>query len=105
MPVANRTLRSGLEAKGFVRKNKKHKVLSYVTESGVRTSVITHYSHGADGKEVADGVISAMARQCHLSSRQFRDLVDCALSQREYESLLLERGIIERPALETDNNA
>ena len=80
-------------------------VLSYITEGGIRTSVITHYSHGADGKEVADGVISAMARQCHLSSRQFKNLVDCALSRKEYEGLLLERGIIERPTSENDNNA
>ena len=96
MPTAIRTLRSGLEAKGFVRKNKSHKVMSYVTEGGVRTSVITHYSHGASGKEVDNGVISAMARQCHLSPKQFKELVDCALSQGEYESLLLERGIIEQ---------
>ncbi len=97
MPMAIRTLRSGLEAKGFVRKNKSHKVMSYVTEGGVRTSVITHYSHGASGNDVHDGVISAMARQCQLSTQQFKDLIDCDLSREEYERLLFEGGFIERP--------
>ena len=95
MPIG--TLRSGLEAKGFVRKNKAHKVMTYVTRGGVRTSVITHHSHGASGKDVDDGVVGAMARQCKLTARQFRDLVKCDLSREEYERLLVEGGFMERP--------
>ena len=105
MPIATRELESGLLGKGFTKKNKSHKVLCYVTECGVRTSILTHHSHGASGKEVTDRVISAMARQCQLSSKQFKKLVDCSLTRQAYECLLLEKGVIEQQDIQPEKNA
>ncbi len=89
MPVKIRKLEKGLKAKGFTRKNSNHIVMTYVTESGLRTSVITHFSHRASGKEVSDHEMGKMAKQCELSIKQFMELVDCTLSRKEYEKLLL----------------
>ena len=97
MPMPTGTLRPGLEARGFVRTSKADKVMTCVTRGGVRISVITHHSLGASGKHVADGVVGAMARQCKLTARQFRDLVKRDLSREEYERLLVEGGFMKRP--------
>lgn len=92
MPLQTRHVESRLINKGFEKRNKSHKTLRYVTSSGVRTSIITHYSHGASGKEVHDGEVGAMARQCKVSTSQFKQLVSCALAREEYEALLLKQG-------------
>ncbi len=94
MPLKTKEIESGLLRKGFEKKNKDHKTLRYVTIDGVRTSVITHYSHGSSGKEVYDGEISAMARQCKISNRKFKQLVDCKLTREAYEELLHEYKIL-----------
>ena len=104
MPIAMRILESGLLKKGFTKTNKSHKVLYYVTEDGVKTSILTHYSHGAAGKVVADRLIGAMARQCKITSKQFRELVDCSLTRQGYERLLLKKGILEQKDISSDND-
>ena len=102
MPIATRKMKSGLLAKGFVLRNKKHKAMYYVTEDGVTTSIITHFSHGASGKEISDRVVRAMAGQCKLSFQEFQQLVKCTLTRNEYEHLLLDQGIIEQPNVQCD---
>ena len=94
MPLQTRRVESGLINKGFQKKNRNHKTLRYVASSGIRTSVFTHYSHGALGKEVRDGEVGTMARQCKVSTNQFIRLVSCELGREEYEALLLKKGVL-----------
>ena len=50
-------------------------------------------SHGAD-RDISDRLLSQMARQLHLTRRQFDDLIDCRLSQADYEAMLRRDGFI-----------
>ena len=83
---------TSLQNKGFVKKNKDHKTFRYIMLDGTGTSIFTHYSHGSSGRDVNDGVLGAMARQCRISSKQFRQLVECPLKRDAYEELLRESG-------------
>ena len=95
MPIPNREIQSGLRRKGFVQKNKGHKTLRYIASDGTRTSIFTHYSHGSGGRDVKDRVIGMMARQCKISTKQFRQLVGCPLTIQAYEELLCQRGVLQ----------
>jgi hypothetical protein len=50
----------------------------------------THISHGA-GKEVSDGVISAMARQLGIRAPELRGAIDCSVSRESFSEMVLRR--------------
>ncbi len=50
--------------------------------------VRTKVSHGTKYKDLGDDLLTQMARQCKLTKSQFLRLVDCPMSQEEYESTL-----------------
>ena len=50
-------------------------------------------SHGAD-RDLGDRLLGQMARQIHLSRRQFEQLIDCGLSQDDYEAVMRRDGFI-----------
>ncbi len=50
-------------------------------------------SHGSDG-DIGDRLLAEMARQLHLTRRQFDQLIDCDLSQSEYEAMMRRGGYI-----------
>ena len=83
-----------LEAKGFRRSESHHRYFVYYTEEGIKTPVRTKTSHGRGGADIPNSLISRMAKQCKLRTAQFRDLVDCPLSQAGYEELLTTNGEI-----------
>ena len=85
---------SALEAKGFRRRESDHSYFVYYTQEGRKTPVRTKTSHGRGSADIPDSLIGRMARQCRLRTAQFRDLVDCPLSQAEYEELLTTNGEI-----------
>lgn len=89
MPLKKREVEGGLERKGFEKTKETHHIyFRYVTMDGVRTSIQTYTSHGSSGKEIGNKIISHMARQCSLSTRQFRELISCELSRESYEQVL-----------------
>lgn len=85
---------SALEAKGFRRRESHHSYFVYYTEEGVKTPIRTKTSHGPGGADVPNTLIGRMARQCRLRTADFRALVECPLSQTEYEELLASAGEI-----------
>ena len=95
MPLARRVVLSGLQGKGFILKNRDHRTLYFQTQDGLKTSVITHVSHGRRGGDISDNMLGLMAKQCKVNFRQFQNLVDCKLSQEGYEDLLTKQGILE----------
>jgi hypothetical protein len=60
-----------------------HKELESVTH------LITRMSHGA--REIGDGLAKAMAAQCCLQLREFWNLVDCPLSEEQWDARIRER--------------
>lgn len=94
MPRKARVVERGLLRKGFRLVNTHHRRFLYHTLDGDEPRpVTTIMSHGAD-RDVSDWLLGKMARQLSLTRRQFDDLIDCRLSQTDYEAMLRRDGII-----------
>jgi hypothetical protein len=97
MPLERREVEASLERKGFVAVDGDHRYLVYHTIKGYKTSVWTKTSFGTGYKTIGDDLIGKMARQCGVTPKQFRELIDCPLTQKKYESILRESGRIQVP--------
>jgi hypothetical protein len=53
------------------------------------TQLVTRVSHSA--KVIDDGLGSLMGKQLALQLREFWDLVDCPLSEKDWEEIVAER--------------
>lgn len=83
-----------LKSKGFQEATNKsidHKWLEFWYE-GKLTRIKTKMSHGF--KEIDDSLISLMARQTYLTSKQFRSMAECTISEIQYIELLKQQNII-----------
>jgi hypothetical protein len=98
MPLSRLSVEGGLEGKGFRRSNGDHRFLIYYSRDGKKTSVCTMTSHGSGYRDISDVLIGKMARQCKVTARDFRGLVECSLSQDDYEGKLREQELVDRPA-------
>ena len=85
---------SALEAKGFRRRKGDHKYFIYYTEQGAKSPIRTKTSHGKGAADISDALIGRMAKQCKLRAAEFRSLIDCSMSQAQYEALLSSKGKI-----------
>ena len=95
MPRQKAKVESGLLSKGFQETQHDHHYFIYFTKEGKKTTAKTKTSHTKKMKDIPDNLLSQMAKQCHLTKIQFLNLVDCPLSQEQYEKVLQEQGIIE----------
>jgi hypothetical protein len=86
-------VKSALTRKGFTLEDGDHHYY-FFTFNGQQI-VRTKVSHGSKYKDLADPLLGQMARQCHLSKNRFLELIDCPLSQQDYERILQEQGHIE----------
>ena len=93
MPRRRRVVLRGLRRKGFREFNARHLQLRYFSVAGEDSEMFTLVSHGAD-RDIGDRMLAQMARQLHLSRRQFDSLIDCSLSQAEFEAMLRDGGWI-----------
>lgn len=80
--VASALLAKGMEA------DENHHTMYRKTISGV-THLVTRISHGSD--EIGDGLGKLMGRQLCLQLREFWNLVDCPLSEADWEALVRQR--------------
>ena len=85
MPLERRDVEAGLEKKGFVLAERDHRFFTYHTIAGHKTSVWTKTSTGTSYKTLSDDLISKMAKQCGLTSKQFKELIPAF---KEYDSCL-----------------
>jgi hypothetical protein len=76
-----------LEAKGMERDENHHHMFRKRV-SGV-TTLVTRFSHGAD--EIDDGIGLLMGKQCCLRLKEFWRLVDCPLTEEQWDTLVTER--------------
>jgi hypothetical protein len=87
---ANQLVRA-LEAKGFVEvKRGGDRVFEFWVDG--KKILHTFLSHGRG--ECGAWHIGKMASQCQISRDQFRDLVDCPMSETKYISVLRQKDII-----------
>jgi hypothetical protein len=56
----------------------------------------TKVSHGG-GKDLSNDLISDMAKECHLSRKQFIAFAKCEMSAEAYRQILIDKGIIPGP--------
>lgn len=85
-----------LTKKGFEPKNGDHLYLHYVRADGLKTAIRTKVSHGSSGGDINSGIVSAMARQCRLTTAQFKQLAECTLNRQQYEQILTSTGQFSR---------
>lgn len=61
---------------------------------GKRASIQTKTSHGKKKyRELGPELVSRMSKQLKLTSKQFKNLVECPLTYEDYVALLIEQGI------------
>lgn len=94
MPRKARVVERGLLRKGFQLTYTHHRRFAYHTLDGEQPQAVsTIMSHGAD-RDIGDQLLAKMARQLRLTRRQFDELIDCRLSQADYEAMLRRDGFI-----------
>ena len=84
-----------LTKKGFVQDKRDHLYLTYVTIEGKKTAIRTKVSHGSKN-DITTSLVSAMARQCQLTTQQFKEFAECKLVQYQYEQILVASGYFSR---------
>lgn len=94
MPLERRIVDAVFQKKGFVRSAGDYNFFTYHMIDGKKTSVWTKTSRGSGHKTLDDSLVSAMAKQCGLTNSQFKQLVECPLSQAELEQILVSTGRI-----------
>jgi len=94
MPKEKRDVESGLLKKGFQLQEGDHHFYIYHYLDGRKSAIKTKTSHSLKKRTIDDHLLSHMARQCHLVRGKFIELVDCPLSQQDYEAELKKKGIL-----------
>jgi hypothetical protein len=86
---------AALRKKGFrCDRSGKHIWYYFRDSNGEDSDVKVMMSHGMAGSSLSADLLSRMARQLHLSTRQFLALIDCPLDEAGYRAILEELGII-----------
>lgn len=89
MPRTAKVVSAALVAKGMVV-DENHHTMYRKSLDGV-TTLVTRISHSAT--DVGDSLGSLMAKQCALRLREFWQLVDCDLSEQDWDALIVERCV------------
>jgi predicted RNA binding protein YcfA (HicA-like mRNA interferase family) len=91
MPSLERDdIESSLLKKGFTAEEGDHRFFKLVA-AGKYTGIYTKTSRGKKYKTLSSELVSKMASQLELTTKEFVSLVDCSLSGEEYLRLLEER--------------
>jgi len=86
MPRRKQDVERSLLRKGFRLKEGDHHYFVYYNAAGLKTAKFTKTSHTPKMREIPDGLLNLMARQCGLNKADFLDLIDCPLSREGYEA-------------------
>jgi len=88
MPRRKDDIERGLLHKGFAKGEGDHRYFTYHNLKGEKTAVFTKTSHSPKMRDIPDGLLGLMAKQCRLSKGDFLNLIDCPLSREDYEKRL-----------------
>jgi predicted RNA binding protein YcfA (HicA-like mRNA interferase family) len=86
-----RDIVSALLAKGFARSNRDHNYFFYYFNQK-KSRIYTKISHGET--DIDPHLISQMSKQISLTTKQFKQFVDCPLTAEAYKEHLLARRLI-----------
>ncbi len=86
--IPRRDIESSLSKKGFEVDEKRDHRFYYFTYKGKRTQIRTKISTGTGHREYGDPLLHAIQRQLKLTFREFQDLINCPMSQAQYEDRL-----------------
>jgi hypothetical protein len=93
MPSLKRDdVESSLARKGFTEEAGKDHRYFRLLHQGKDTGIYTKTSRGTGYKALGDGLVSSMAKQLKLQTKEFVQLVDCSLSAEDYLALLAKKG-------------
>lgn len=95
MKIERSEIMANLPKKGFVEENGRKHIFFHFTIEGKKTPIRTHVSHGSKYKTLGDDLVSAMAKQCKVTSKNFCGLAECTISEAEYIELLEAGGHID----------
>ncbi len=91
MPAfSTKKVEKSLKKKGFTKSNGDHRYFEFYHNG--KAVLFTKTSHSSP--DVNDCLISLMAKQCKLSKSEFKDLINCPLSQADYIKILEEKEIL-----------
>ena len=89
---SGRSVDAALRKKGFSRSvDSDHLVYRFFGSNG-ELFARTKISHGMLGSTISVDLISKMARQLHLTKKEFLDLIDCPMDEEQYREILGEKG-------------
>lgn len=94
MSREKRDIEAGLRRKGFEAEDRHHHYFLHRALDGRLSRIKTRTSHSAKVKSLSDQLLSAMASQCKVAKKEFLELVDCTMSQEDYEKVLVERNLL-----------
>ena len=89
-------IKASLLKKGFTEVNRDHKYYEFYY-NGKLTKAWTKISHGS--RDIDDYLTSRMSKQLYLTKKQFKEFVECNLSQNGYEDILSSQSIISFPPI------
>lgn len=93
MTRSRAAVEAALKKKGFTLREGDHHYFCLLDEQGRPTRIITKTSHSPKHKDLGDPLLGEMAKQLHLTKREFVELIDCALSEGQYRARLKEKGL------------
>ncbi len=93
MPQKARDVKAALKQKGFKETTQRHHLYYFFHHGDKKTAIFTKISHSET--EISDNLCSCMAKQVKLSNPQFRQLVECPLTQDGYIAILVEGKFLE----------
>lgn len=85
-----REIKEGLTKKGFIAVQRDHTYL-FFSVGGRKSSIHTKISHG--NKEYGDHILSLVARQLRITTKQLDDLLDCPMSHEDYLAILRTKNL------------
>lgn len=85
-----REIKEGLTKKGFIAVQRDHPYLFFSVE-GRKSGIHTKISHG--NKECGDNILSLVARQLRITTKQLDDLLDCPMRYEDYLAILRTKNV------------
>ena len=86
---SGRSIDSSLCKKGFQQDpDGDHVNYYFLRRTGQRSLIRTKMSHGMMGSTIDVNILSKMARQLHITKKQFLELIDCPLDEDGYRQIL-----------------
>jgi predicted RNA binding protein YcfA (HicA-like mRNA interferase family) len=98
LPQKARDVEAALKSKGFQDSKKKGRDHTYYFfhYNGKKTNIFTKISHGES--EIHDKNCSSMAKQIKLDNTQFKNFVNCPLTEQDYLKILVDSKHLEKPS-------